>query len=453
METSEGDPVPIQLFLQTLTGTDLAHTTINNTGLYLFLGLVLCSAFIAIASGTLATAIKKLPQAQESDTQDHDLPVYLAYFRKRTFVLQSTTFALHVFLVIGLVASAFYYANTALPQYSSNYAWAIPGGVMLVYLLILWLAGNLAHKFQPAAGSFALVFFGLSKIFGPLQKPLSNLLRVTDPVAELENINQPTNLRDILGQNSETPSAAEEKKILKGILTFSNIYVKQIMRPRTEVVAHSIHTPFAQLCRYINDNRYSRVPIYETNLDKIKGILYIKDLLPYLNQKNDFNWQNLLREPYFVPETQKVDLLLQEFKRKRVHLAIVVDEYGGTSGIITLEDILEEIVGDIRDEFDEEEVNYSKLDQDNFVFEGKTPLIDVVRIMNLDSEIFDEIRGEAETLGGLLVEMFGTIPVAGEKINFSAFCFTVENADGRRVRRVKISKQETATAEVENAEK
>ncbi|MGZ5242853.1 MAG: transporter associated domain-containing protein, partial [Bacteroidia bacterium] len=437
METSEGDPVPIRIFIQVI-GTDLAQTTINNTGLYLLLGLILCSAFIAIASGTLATVLKKFPQSESSDIQTDTQYIYLVYFRKRLAMLHSTTFALHTFLLICMVAAAFFYFFPAYPQYRSNLIWAIPGGIILLYLLILFLARQMAGAFQSAAGFFALVFYGLSKIFDPLQKTLSRLLRITDPIAEIENLNQPTNLRDILGQNSEAPSADEEKKILKGILTFSNIYVKQIMRSRTEVVAHSIKTPFTQLCRYINDNRYSRVPIYDGNLDKITGILYIKDLLPYLNQQSDFKWQSLLREPYFVPETQKVDLLLQEFKRKRVHLAIVVDEYGGTSGIITLEDILEEIVGDIRDEFDEEEINYSKLDQDNFVFEGKTPLTDVIRIMNLDSDAFDEVRGEAESLGGLLVEMLGTIPLAGEKINYNNFCFTVENADGRRVRRVKI---------------
>ncbi len=454
METSEGDPVPIRILLQ-IYSTDLTQTiTINNTGLYLLLGLILCSVFIAVAAATVAASLKQAASTQGSESQSNVQNNYIAYFKKRHTSLHSTSFVLHGFLLISMVAAAIFYFYPAFSGIYSRQAWLIPAAVLLVYTLILWASGYIARNLQSASGAFALVFYCLSKITGPLQRPLAQLLRINNPAIDLETTNAHTNLRDILGQNSETPSPDEEKKILKGILNFSNIYVKQIMRPRTEVVAHSITTSFTQLCRYINDNRYSRVPIVDGGLDKIAGILYIKDLLPYLNQKNDFDWKSLLREPYFVPETQKVDLLLQEFKRKRVHLAIVVDEYGGTSGIITLEDILEEIVGDIRDEFDEEEVNYSKLDQNNFVFEGKTPLTDVIRIMNLETEAFEEVRGDAETLGGLLVEMLGTIPASGEKITYNNFCFTVESADGRRVRRVKISKQEAAAAEVKiHAEK
>ncbi|RYD81336.1 MAG: CBS domain-containing protein [Sphingobacteriales bacterium] len=447
METSEGDPLPILFFLQTV-GNGFTQNTINNTGLYLILGLVLCSSFTAIAAATIAMAIKNLPPAEDDNINKSQK--YVRYFQGRLHALHSVSFLAHVIFSIGLLASSIYYFNILFPAFYGGGLAYILGGILTFYLLLFFVAQRLAANLENNANIFAATLYGFGKITSIVRKPLAKLLRFTDPTAETETENQHTTLRDILGQNSFAPNAAEEKKILKGILNFGNIYVKQIMRPRTDVVAHSVNTPFLQLCRYINDNRYSRVPIYDGNLDKIAGILYIKDLLPYLNQRNDFDWQTLLHEPYFVPETQKIDLLLQEFKRKRVHLAIVVDEYGGTSGIITLEDILEEIVGDIRDEFDEDEINYSKLDKDNFVFEGKTPLADVIRIMNLEAEIFDEIRGEAETLGGLLVEISGTIPQAGEKINYNHFCFTVENADGRRVRRVKISKQETATAEIQN---
>ena len=451
METSEGDPVPIRIFLQVFS-TPISQTTINNTGLYLIIGLVLCSIFIAIAASTIALALKNFNPEPGAETQE-DQKKYrlLNYFKQRYHVLHSTTLVSQILLSIALVAASVYYFYPAFPDLQYSLPLFILLGTIGTLVLVMILARQLAKIFQPAALVLAMLFYSLSRIIYALQRPLSHMLHLKDILeADREAENKHTTLRDILGQNSFAPNADEEKKILRGILNFSNIYVKQIMRPRTEVVAHNINTPFAQLCRYINDNRYSRVPIYNNSLDKIEGILYIKDLLPYLNQKNNFNWQELLHTPYFVPETQKIDILLQEFKRQRVHLAIVVDEYGGTSGIITLEDILEEIVGDIRDEFDEEEINYSKLDQDNFVFEGKTPLADVTRIMNLDTETFDEARGEAETLGGLLVEMLGEIPEAGEKINYNNFCFTVENADGRRVRRVKITKQETKSAEIQS---
>lgn len=231
-----------------------------------------------------------------------------------------------------------------------------------------------------------------------------------------------------------------EQMILKGIANFGNISVKQVMRNRMDVVAIDIDMEYVGVDRKIKDTRYSRLPIFDNNLDTIKGILYVKDLLINRDEPN-FNWKSLIRPAYFVPEYKKIDDLLKEFRTRHTHIAIVVDEYGGTSGIVTLEDILEEIVGDISDEYDEadDELRYSKLDDKNYVFDGKTPLTDIYRLLNLDEETFDEIRGEADTIGGLVLAIAGRFVLSKEKIVFENFVFTVESADRRRVKRVKFT--------------
>ena len=182
-----------------------------------------------------------------------------------------------------------------------------------------------------------------------------------------------------------------------------------------------------------------RIPVYAESLDKVKGVLYIKDLLPYLQEKDDFKWNTLLRNPFFVPENKKIDDLLKEFQESKIHLAVVVDEYGGTSGVVTLEDIIEEIVGEITDEFDDDDIVYSKLDENNYVFEGKTPLVDVYKILDIEGDIFENSKGESDTLGGFLMEISGKILKKHEKLSFQNYNFTIEAADKRRIKQVKIT--------------
>jgi putative hemolysin len=288
--------------------------------------------------------------------------------------------------------------------------------------------------------AYPLIF--LIRVFYPFTYLLTRTTRVIEQKMESKGHTASIDdMKSAIEMTSEGETSEEEKNILKGIISFGNTYAKQVMTSRVDVVAHEINTPFDQLIRHIIKNKYSRVPIYNGSFDKIEGILYIKDLLPNLNEGPDFEWEKLIREPYFVPEMKKIDLLLQEFKQKKVHMAIVADEYGGTAGIITMEDILEEIVGDINDEFDDEEVGYNKIDDDNYLFDGKTALTDVVRVMGLSNESFEKIRGEAESIGGLVVELSGKIPRPKEKIEYQDFEFTVELSDRRRVRRVKVSKK------------
>ena len=237
----------------------------------------------------------------------------------------------------------------------------------------------------------------------------------------------------------EDGTSEEEQKMLKGIVKFGNTDVKQIMKSRVDVTAFELQTPFNELIEEILKSGYSRIPVYTENFDKVEGILYVKDLLPHIDKPENFTWQPLIRTPFFVPESKKIDDLLKEFQDKKIHLAIVVDEYGGTSGIVTLEDVIEEIVGDITDEFDEDDLSYSKIDDFNYVFEGKTPLNDIYRVLEIEGKKFEDIKGDSDTLAGLILELAGKIPKKNERITFENYVFTVEAADRRRVKQVKIT--------------
>ncbi len=288
----------------------------------------------------------------------------------------------------------------------------------------------------------AFPVFALDKILRPLSALLISSTSFVDKRVSQKGydvtVEELTHAIDI---TSDKNTREDEKKILKGIAKFGNIDVKQIMKPRMDVIAFDKEMKFSELFPQILEHRYSRVPVYEKTFDSISGILYIKDLLPHLNKQEDenFAWQKLLRPAYFVPESKKINDLLQEFQEKKNHLAVVIDEYGGSSGIVTLEDILEEIVGEINDEFDEEELVYSKLDDFNFVFEGKALLNDVCRVMEVDRKIFDIGNEEVDTLAGLILELKGSIPYKFEVIRFKDIAFTIESADRRRIKRVKIS--------------
>jgi len=246
-------------------------------------------------------------------------------------------------------------------------------------------------------------------------------------------------LSQALELTSESDTTSEEHKILKGIVSFGNTDTKQVMRPRIDIFALDESSSFKTIMPKIVKHGYSRIPVYQENVDTILGILYVKDLLPYLDRKQ-FDWISLLREPFFVPENKKLDDLMVEFQEKKVHLAVVVDEYGGTSGLVSLEDVIEEIVGDISDEFDDDDLNYSKLDDHNYVFEGKTTLKDFYRVIKLDEEdIFELEKGEAETIAGFVLEISGSFPKIDSKINFKNYVFTIEALDKKRIKQIKVT--------------
>lgn len=234
-------------------------------------------------------------------------------------------------------------------------------------------------------------------------------------------------------------SNQQEHQLLKGIVKFGETSVKEVMTARVNVVSIEKNTPFNEVIQVILDSGHSRIPVYEDSFDKVIGILYIKDMIPHINKTENFDWVSLLRTPFFIPENKKLDDLLKEFQGKKIHLAIIVDEYGGTSGIISLEDIIEEIVGEISDEFDTEDIIYSKLDDSTYIFDGNTTINDLAKIITLeDNSIFTEMKKEAETLAGLIIEVSGKIPQKNERVNFHNFSFIIEASDKRRIKRVKL---------------
>lgn len=234
----------------------------------------------------------------------------------------------------------------------------------------------------------------------------------------------------------------DERSMLKGIIRFGDETAKEVMTSRQDIVDLDIKCSYADVLKCIVENNYSRIPVFQENEDNIRGVLYIKDLLPHLSKPATFRWQSLIRPPYFVPETKKIDDLMREFQENKVHIAIVVDEFGGTSGIVTLEDILEEIVGEINDEYDEDTKNYSKLNYNTYLFEGKTLLSDFCKVLNVDDDEFVDVEGDADTLAGLLLEIKGDFPSMHEKIDYKNYTFEVMEIDQRRISKVKVTVHE-----------
>ncbi|MBS1491648.1 MAG: gliding motility-associated protein GldE [Bacteroidetes bacterium] len=255
----------------------------------------------------------------------------------------------------------------------------------------------------------------------------------------VEELNQAL---DLTTENSGTTE--EEKDILKGIVNFGTLTVRQVMKSRVDISAINIELNFLEVMDQVNKSGFSRIPVYNETIDTIEGILYTKDLLPHLDEKEDFKWQKLLRSGFFVPETKKLDSLLKDFQSKHVHMAIVVDEYGGTAGLITLEDLIEEIVGDIHDEFDEVNLGYNKIDDHTYVFDGKVSIHDMCKTLDVDFSFFDEVKGENESLGGMILELNNRMPKAGDQVSFDRFRFTVLNVDDKRITRVRVAIQQEA---------
>ncbi|TYA70114.1 gliding motility-associated protein GldE [Seonamhaeicola marinus] len=316
--------------------------------------------------------------------------------------------------------------------------------IVITFLILLF--GEILPKIYASRNNIKFASFMafplkvLDVIFSPISLPMQSVtLAIHNKLGRRKSNLSVDQLSQALELTSEEDTTKEEHKILQGIVSFGNTDTKQVMRPRIDIFALNIEQKYAEIMPEIIEKGYSRIPVYEDNIDQIKGVLYVKDLLPHINKKQ-FNWVKLIKEPFFVPENKKLDDLMAEFQEKKVHLAVVVDEYGGTSGLISLEDIIEEIVGDISDEFDDEDLQYSKLDEHNYVFEGKTALKDIYRIIKLeDDSIFEENKGEAETIAGFVLEISGSFPKLNSKINFENYVFTIEALDRKRIKLVKFT--------------
>jgi len=314
--------------------------------------------------------------------------------------------------------------------------------VLLTFLLLLF--GEIMPKVYATknplqfcrAAVGGICFF--RKLFYPVASIVVSSGRLTERVVQKENQTLSVDELEQALELTDTEDIKEEKRMLEGIVRFGDETVKEVMTSRQDVVDLDFKAPYEDVLKCVVDNNYSRIPVYQDNQDNIRGILYIKDLLPYLSKGNKFNWQSLIRPPYFVPETKKIDDLLREFQENKVHIAIVVDEFGGTSGIVTLEDILEEIVGEINDEYDEDEKSFVRINSNTFVFEGKTLLSDFYRLLKLDDETFAEVVGDADTLAGLLLEIKGDFPKLHEKLDYQNFTFEILEMDERRISKVKV---------------
>ncbi|NER17134.1 gliding motility-associated protein GldE [Spongiivirga citrea] len=317
--------------------------------------------------------------------------------------------------------------------------------VGIVTFLIL-LFGEILPKIYASRNSLsfskrmARPIYILDILFAPLSRPMQVITGfIHDKFGNKKTNLSIDQLSQALELTSEEDTTAEEQKILQGIVSFGNTDTKQVMRPRIDIFALGTDMPFKDVVTEIIKNGYSRIPIFQDNIDTVAGVLYVKDLLPHIDKKS-YAWEKLIRPPYFVPENKKLDDLLKEFQEQKNHLAIVVDEYGGTSGLVTLEDIIEEIVGDITDEFDDEDLVYSKINDNQFVFEGKTALRDFYKVIDLeDDSLFEDQKGEAESIAGFVLEISGSFPKKGDRISFENYMFDIEALDRKRIKQVKVT--------------
>jgi len=412
-------------------------------GFALLFLLLLCSALISGAEVALFSLTKSDLEENQDNSHTAALSI-ISQLLERPKKLLATILVANNFINIGIVI-LFAYLGNFIFQDIENLVFKFILEVVVITFFIL-LFGEILPKIYASRNNLKFAIFMayplrvLDVVFSPLSIPMRSITNgIHNRLGKQKSNLSVDQLSQALELTSEDDTTKEEQKILQGIVSFGNTDTKQVMRPRIDIFALNIGDKYLDIIPEIVSKGYSRIPIYQDNIDTIVGILYVKDLLPYIDRKQ-FDWTTLLREPFFVPENKKLDDLMAEFQEKKVHLAVVVDEYGGTSGLISLEDIIEEIVGDISDEFDDEDLIYSKLDNNNFVFEGKTALKDFYKIIKLEEDvIFEDNKGEAETLAGFVLEISKSFPKQGSKINFNNYVFTIEALDKKRIKRIKVT--------------
>jgi len=411
--------------------------------------LLACSALVSGAE----VALFSLSPSDFEENQDKGASKKLDVIKRlldRPKKLLATILVANNFINIAIVLlfdslADLFFSGIITQFYGINVKFILEVGLATFFILLF---GEILPKIYASRNklSFSVFMAYPLNLLDTLLAPISLPMRSATIYLQQRFGKQKTNISvDQLSQalqlTNEEDTTHEEQKILQGIVTFGNTDTKQVMKNRMDIFALNEEQTFKEIIPEIINRGYSRIPVYKDNIDNITGILYVKDLMPFIDRKN-LAWQTLKRNPYFVPENKKLDDLLNEFKEMKMHLAIVVDEYGGTSGLISLEDIIEEIVGEISDEFDDEDLVFSKLDDNNFVFEGKTPLKDFYKVIKLeDIQPFEEAKGEAETLAGFLLEISRGFPKKDEIISFHQYAFTIEAFDNRRIKQIKLSIQ------------
>ncbi len=428
------DPEPSISFLDS---TD-AHLLFGSIGVVLFL---LTSAMVSAAEVALFSLSQKdLDELYESDATKATM---LSKLLQRPKKLLATILVANNFSHIGVVIIFSFVGDTLFNSIASPVVKFMVEVLLVTFLILLF--GEVLPKVYASRNniSFSKWIVAPLTVLDTILSPISfPMRRITDYLQDKLGQQKANISVDQLSQALELTSSedtsSEEQKLLEGIVSFGNTDTKQVMSPRIDVFGLEINESFAEIYPKIVDKGYSRIPVYKDNIDHIEGILFVKDLIPHIHQK-DFDWVSLIREPFFVPENKKLDDLLKDFQQMKSHLAVVVDEYGGTSGLVSLEDVIEEIVGDISDEFDDENINYSQIDDKNYLFEGKINLKDFYRIVEVDEQAFESRKGEAETLAGFILELLGNFPKKGQKIHFSTVMFTVELVDKKRVKQLKVT--------------
>ena len=439
MDSNIGEPYPLLSVALFLFSSDFIFYALNSVAFLLLL------SFSFLVSGS-EVAFFSLSSDQIERCGESDLPAEKAIKR----LLEKPKLLLATILILNN------FINIAIVTLSTIVTWKVVGknaeglvmGILTftVTFAILFFGEIIPKNFAlnnslSFAKKLVRPLFWAQRIFKPLSMSLMSLSNVIEKRVKRRDyhlsVDELNYALDITTTGKDT--SIEEKELLKGIVNFGTLNVKQVMNPRLDIVAYPMDMSFKDLLKAINTSNFSRIPIYSESIDKIEGILYVKDLLPYLEGGDVYDWTKLIRPAYFIPENKKIDSLLKDFQTKRVHMAIVVDEYGGTSGLITLEDVLEEIVGEINDEFDlPEDIGYNKVDDNTYVFEAKTMLNDFCKVVNVNPSIFEEVKGESESIAGLLLELHLKLPSAGTQIRFEQFTFTVAVSDTKRIKKVRV---------------
>lgn len=427
----------------------LSSTSLLGVGIALVL-LVLLLLSSAMISGA-EVAYFSLDNNDVDDLQknmDDNNGLILKLLEEKQYLL-ATILVTNNFINIAIILVSAFILGYLLPHNMNELAKFLIEVVLVTFLLVLF--GEVSPKVYASSNNVKLARIMAKPLvfLGTMTYPITVILVNTTSIIENQiknryDSNQQVSMEDIDQaielSVTDTQNAKKEIRLLKSIVKFGNVSVKQIMHSRVDVTALEQQTGFHELLQLVRESGYSRIPVYDDNFDNVTGILYAKDLLEHLNKTDKFKWIDIIRPAFFVPETKKIDDLLSEFQEKRVHIAIVVDEYGGTAGLVTLEDVLEEIIGEIKDEFDDdEELDYTKIDDNNFLFEGKTMLNDVCRIIGTDTTTFDEVKGDSDSLAGLILELAGRLPKVNRIIEYSNYRFLITAADKRRIVQVKVT--------------
>lgn len=431
------DPEPSSLIL-------LLSTTSSSlvSEIILLIILLICSALISGAE----VAFFSLTRSDIEHGLEENSKVFhiISRLLERPKKLLATILIANNFINVGIVILFAYMGEFVF--YNIEILWVRFIFEVVIATFLILLLGEIIPKIYASRNRKKFAVFMayplkvIDVLFSPLSLPMRHFtIYIHNKLGKQKSNISVDQLSQALELTSETDTTKEEHKILQGIVSFGNTDTKQVMKPRIDIFALSSDQKYSEIIPEIIENGYSRIPVYKDSIDTVIGVLYVKDLLPYIDRKQ-FDWTTLLREPFFVPENKKLDDLMVEFQSKKVHLAVVVDEYGGTSGLVSLEDVIEEIVGDISDEFDDDDLVYTQIDDKNFMFEGKTPLKDFYKIINLSDESdFEDQKGEAETIAGFILEISGVFPRRNSKINFKNYVFTIEAFDKKRIKQVKFT--------------